>query len=600
MPITTNIPDLTEFLKNESHYLNLLENKELWRKIPYLNYTPLHELKDLTLVRFRGMIQDMLDPEIYLQNYQVNSTDGKSRFQNGKYRDCLVLNANEKPDFECFDNVQAERRTVFVVSLPGFNSWASTFEESNCTKRDISNNEVNRSQSVPKRPLADETDSEMIDLDQTNNISNISNKRQCTEVNGSSSSNTRTSALSAEYLLNSPIPDRPSKACLIKLYSDFDSHTLNSIIDVVGFLSVDPALDASTTDPAFDEFESCGERQAQNPPPSLIPRLHAVAVRKLEHNNPLLDSSICESIFSSYNFEHVYKDLKILLTQCLLGDDLAAEYLLLHLISTVYIRSDLHSLGKFALNLCNIPEQLLPSYTQDLYDILELFLPASHYLPMTLDTMNTLQFFPKKDYQTNKLTSGILQLAPHTHLVLDETRLQPGKLENNGVRGVQNLAHFIKTQQLKCDFQYYDINFNTDIPVLVLSEGRSMLPNDFQVPLNADNDRITLIEETLKAAKHYAQPKLDAIRCYLTSAKLTKFDMNPEESEMIQTDFVEMRKANAKVGADELHGLLVLSRLLAIASGKSKFDRDSWEKAKQMEATRRSRMDQIPKSKRNN
>lgn len=82
----------------------------------------------------------------------------------------------------------------------------------------------------------------------------------------------------------------------------------------------------------------------------------------------------------------------------------------------------------------------------------------------------------RKDYETNKLVSGLLQLAPHTHLMLDETRMQQGKLEANGVHAIQHLAHLINNQQLKCDFQYYHIDYNVDIPVLIFSEGRSMLP----------------------------------------------------------------------------------------------------------------------------
>lgn len=85
-------------------------------------------------------------------------------------------------------------------------------------------------------------------------------------------------------------------------------------------------------------------------------------------------------------------------------------------------------------------------------------------------------FINRKDYETNKLVSGLLQLAPHTHLVLDETHMQQGKLETNGVMGIQNIAHLINHQQIKCNFQYYDIDYNVDIPVLALSEGRSMLP----------------------------------------------------------------------------------------------------------------------------
>lgn len=96
--------------------------------------------------------------------------------------------------------------------------------------------------------------------------------------------------------------------------------------------------------------------------------------------------------------------------------------------------------------------------------------------------INSLQFrfyyflYSRKDYETNKLVSGLLQLAPHTHLVLDETYMEQGKLESNGVAGIQNIAHLINNQQIKCNFQYFDIDYNVDIPVLILSEGRSMLP----------------------------------------------------------------------------------------------------------------------------
>lgn len=91
--------------------------------------------------------------------------------------------------------------------------------------------------------------------------------------------------------------------------------------------------------------------------------------------------------------------------------------------------------------------------------------------------MNTFFIlFCRKDYKTNKLVSGLLQLAPHTHLILDETRLEPGKLENNGVRGVQSLADLIKSQQIKANFEFFEMQYDMNIPVLTLSEGRSMLP----------------------------------------------------------------------------------------------------------------------------
>lgn len=87
-------------------------------------------------------------------------------------------------------------------------------------------------------------------------------------------------------------------------------------------------------------------------------------------------------------------------------------------------------------------------------------------------------FFSKrrKDYETGKLNSGLLQLAPHTHLVLDETRLEPGKLESHGIEAVVHISNLIRKQQLNVNFKFYTIDYNANIPVLLLSEGKSMFP----------------------------------------------------------------------------------------------------------------------------
>lgn len=82
----------------------------------------------------------------------------------------------------------------------------------------------------------------------------------------------------------------------------------------------------------------------------------------------------------------------------------------------------------------------------------------------------------RKDYETGRLNSGLLQLAPHTHLILDETRLEPGKLENSGIQAVGHVSNLIRKQQLNVNFKFYSIDYNANVPVLILSEGKSMFP----------------------------------------------------------------------------------------------------------------------------
>lgn len=57
-------------------------------------------------------------------------------------------------------------------------------------------------------------------------------------------------------------------------------------------------------------------------------------------------------------------------------------------------------------------------------------------IDMSIDNMNTLQLVPSKDYTLNRLTAGMLQLTAGTHLVLNETALHQGQLNQAGeVRG---------------------------------------------------------------------------------------------------------------------------------------------------------------------
>jgi len=51
---------------------------------------------------------------------------------------------------------------------------------------------------------------------------------------------------------------------------------------------------------------------------------------------------------------------------------------------------------------------------------------------MSLAEMNGRHFTPKKDYTTNRLRAGLLQLSAQTHLIVDETAMQPGQLDSNG------------------------------------------------------------------------------------------------------------------------------------------------------------------------
>lgn len=587
----TVTPDI--WMANEEAWKKRLLKLTNWYQIPLINSNASHNLADNKLVRFRGMIQDMHNPEFYFEQFEVyNTVTNEIKSKTGKFRDTAHILENEKINYT--DNLKsAQRQTMVVVSLPGLNDWAQMIEDErnhlghleqlpNTSKR--LNNSTNLKRSY------DEADEDMNAME-VSSCEMVTNKESKT----SESESKTASVVSREHLLNFPLPDVPSMSCIVKIYDDSDNLKLNEMIEVIGFLSVDPALSGEFQTEKNELLEPDIETEAEtithNPPPSLVPRVHAVHVKKLEHCNPLVKGFDQGTILKDANTarEHLLKAL----TELLLGDQLAAEYLICHLVACVYLRQDTLTLGQFCLNLSNLPTNKYPNYAQQLYDIIKQFVTKSYYLPLTIDTMNTLSLLPKKDYECNRLTSGVLQLSKDTHLIIDETKMEQGRLDATGVANMAALANMIVTQKVEYDFKYYKMEFDSDIPVLILSEGKSLLPSDYHLPIRPEEKSLEIFDAIVEAATYYLKEEImNIIRMYLTNIKLVKYTIS-DDLQFVEEDFIEMRSNSSSenpVTADDLHRLLVLARLVSLSRGFDTLNKECWDITKKMEAERLHRL----------
>lgn len=81
--LCSNLPETLAALKDDA----------VWNQIPLISNLPnFDQLKEMQLVRFRGLVQDMLDPEIYLETFQTKCGEtGDVKSRNGKYRDNVKL-----------------------------------------------------------------------------------------------------------------------------------------------------------------------------------------------------------------------------------------------------------------------------------------------------------------------------------------------------------------------------------------------------------------------------------------------------------------------------------------------------------------------------
>lgn len=86
----------------------------------------------------------------------------------------------------------------------------------------------------------------------------------------------------------------------------------------------------STIRASEDEMNEA-EINTHNPPASLVPRLHAVKIVELNKSEI---TNLPEIISKA---QLIRGDLHIILSQLLFGDHLAADYLICHLLSAMYV-----------------------------------------------------------------------------------------------------------------------------------------------------------------------------------------------------------------------------------------------------------------------
>lgn len=113
--------------------------------------------------------------------------------------------------------------------------------------------------------------------------------------------------------------------------------------------------------------------------------------------------------------------LKILLC----GDELAAEYTLLALLSGVHSRQNGLAIGQLCINLNNkSQDQKFAFSAAALLALTQAISPLTLPLPMTIKSLEEeYNFIPKKDYTTNELSQGTLQLQKGTQILVDETQI---------------------------------------------------------------------------------------------------------------------------------------------------------------------------------
>jgi hypothetical protein len=263
-------------------------------------------------------------------------------------------------------------------------------------------------------------------------------------------------------------------------------------VEIIGVLCLNPEL-ASFDSAPMDEW-GLG-RDARTPSTALVPRLHALFVRRLPFYNPLLpftpawlsEDRLAQSFQTTFGQPGAVAACRAAavaqLARHLGGDAVAAEYVLMLLVSRSFDKLADKALGAWGLNIAKWPAATLGDATS-LCEALAAYVPRLARLEISADALNTQKWRPRKDFALNRLVAGRLQLAAGTLAVFDETRMAEGQVSAEGVKAVMAAQSLVNEQQLVCNFEAYDVNIPLEISSLLVSSGRSIVKDvEVVVPL---------------------------------------------------------------------------------------------------------------------
>ncbi|XP_018821915.1 mini-chromosome maintenance complex-binding protein isoform X1 [Juglans regia] len=544
-------------------------------QVPILNGETIRWIQPKTLVRFRAMVQDMLGNEFYVGAYQDGSV-----WRTNKFRD-----VSQFPLGDSSPHTQVwERRLLYCVPVPGQNSWTEPSSESvvNQCKDFIPQ------QREKRRRMDDEAIDDMNMLVSDNGFQVSPSVKKVKEDGCPSTSSQTQDSLSEGYCSNTSMVtgiDKDFLSCLVKIYDSPESDLkLNDVFEFIGILTLDSELNEDKDDHDEPDNGFCDDVMVHLPPNKgfmlQVPRLHCLIHRKLAAPDFLRGSPMMEP---KPHFVREMREVLLRHLTVVLGNDgIAAHFMLLHLLSRVHTRVDTVAVGKLSLNLTCFSKESAALFGSRLSLALKTLLPFTHCIPLTLEYLNSVSLAPKKDYETNRLKTGVLQLAEGSHIIIDETQLEAGTLNSVGMENARLLRNLMELQRVEYDFKYYKMEMAADVQLLIFSEAKSnILPADIVMPFQPSS---------VGSSEVVTAEALEAWRWYLATVKSLPHSIESEMQKVVENDLVAARQADRSIGSHDFNRWLTMGRLMSLSFGETCLSLEHWQMVKELERLRRERL----------
>eukprot|EP00127_Corallochytrium_limacisporum_P003531 Clim_evm14s150 gene=Clim_evmTU14s150 len=606
-----------------------IEQKNVRSQVPLLTKASLPYIQPGSLVRYVGMVQDTLQPEYYCPTFKDKSQPDRRvhvAFQDVDSLQSSSLFGGGKINLDDFEMTEAlhERGQIYVVPVPG-----ATHKEQHGQQSQDHGDPAAAENRKGKRSLDDDMDVEDKSPDAAGAVSTGEetvtgtkrgtaqqlHQQQTATPKASEEQKSGNEDLQQANPLN--FPDRRASKdsafvpAIVKLYGESANNELaavNRIVEFYGIFSSSPMatqFDQPQTSAAQHDFTTPYTDGMQTVsdmlPHSQVPRVHCLHYRVLEPLQfdkelytllaPATSVAVQHPALSDDLAKRARETLLKTLTELLYGDALAAEYVLLHLLSHLYTRRGELPLGHFPINIALVSESLkMGEETQAsgaLVDGLDALLEkiCNRYVPavdLTIDALNADNYAPTKDPINDRLVSGLLQVPSGTQAIFNETRLSSGQLKERGMRNLQSLQEALQWGKVSYNFGYSAMPFDCAINAIVVSTRRSLVQTQATVPVK--------IAASMPQVSNIDEQTLDLLNAYVRAARALDPELKEDGQKRIAEAFVTMRKQDSSFGEAQMHQTLTMARFVAASHGRVALSLEDWQRAVQLETERCQRL----------
>ena len=360
------------------HYKDLLNQDSIRNRVRYLNKSALDKglVQPSTVVRYRGLVQDIFDPEYFTGIYEIQQEGGVGpKRVVAKYCDAPppILGDEEWSDY---DAQGEDPGSVTMTRLP---LLLIPLEESTWVR-------VLQQNSAKDKLINDETAMELIEENQSDTINDVfvsNNKKRNLDIEeeGGDKRAQKMTIEEAAAENNQWVFSKTETeiSCLCKMYDYQEEHfRINDMIEVLGVYTFDPFLygpgDAvenrdTSMEEGDDEIDDELFNSVTNTPASQLSRIHCLIFTRLGSTFPLCKdptSFLChqEMLTTAQNmnlppanYKYCVEQMIRIISDSLGGNrsaNIAAESIALALISKTYTTYDSSALGGLYLNITGL------------------------------------------------------------------------------------------------------------------------------------------------------------------------------------------------------------------------------------------------------